>query len=167
MSPKSTWYPSPNKRNKNLLQRGWFYSSRNCPLMYTERITTTICIKKVWVLQWHTFLMLQEYPTFIYRVFQHGFVQVVLCWAAIEWQRQFLSFLFLARSAKHFHEITLVSNKSATRIMVLSMVVNWGGPECKDDLYLMYHDGNLKWYLADIFFLQVLLHGICCKSSST
>ena len=31
---------------------------------------------------------------------------------------------FLARSAKHFNEITLVSNKSASRIMVLSMVVN-------------------------------------------
>ena len=31
---------------------------------------------------------------------------------------------FLARGGKHFNEITLVSNKSASRITVLSMVVN-------------------------------------------
>ena len=70
--------------------------------------------------------------------------------------RQFLSFLFLAQVQKVSNEMTLVANESIIMHYVLSLVVDGSS------LKLM----QFKMVSSRHIFLQSVLHGICCKSSS-
>ena len=96
--------------------------------------------------------MSQEDPTFMYFVFQH--VSVVL---SSRMTKDSFYRVFSAQVKNSSNEMTLVANESITMYYVLSLVVNGSG------LKLM----QFKMVSSRNIFLQAVLHGICCKLSST
>ena len=95
-----------------------------------------------------------------YKNIQHLFIlcfsMFLLCWA-VEWQKTVFIASFSAQLQNISNEMTLVANESIILYYVLSLVVDGGG------LKLM----QFKMVSSRNLFLQAVLHGICCKSSST